>query len=215
MNGGKGPSVSERKTDMKHRHFIAGIVIAAGAVAAGAVLAQQGPMDGSRMGPGMGPRMSFEELDANGDGQITKDEMQAQAQARFKAVDTDGNGAISLEEMQAQARQRADAHAAEMFKQMDENGDGMISPDEMKGPRRADEMMDRMFSRADADKSGGISKEEFDAAQARMQQHMQQKQMGPDGGKMMQHKRMGGDCDGQGRGGPKPPMPPASQQGNN
>ncbi len=211
MNGGKGPSVSERKTDMKHRHFIAGLVIAAGAVAAGAVLAQQGPMDGSRMGPGMGPRMSFEELDANGDGQITKDEMQAQAQARFKAVDTDGNGTISLDEMQAQARQRADARAAQMFKQMDENGDGALSPDEMKGPRGTDDMMDRMFSRADADNNGSLSKQEFDDAQARMQQHMQ-KAMGPNGGQMMQHKRMSGDCDGSGRGALTPSTP---QQGNN
>ncbi|WP_084437105.1 EF-hand domain-containing protein [Pseudodonghicola xiamenensis] len=196
---------------MKHRHFIAGIVVAVGAVAATAVLAQQGAMDAAGMGRGMGPRMSFEELDTNGDGQISKEEMQARVQGRFNALDADGNGTISLEEMQAQARQRADERAAWMFKQMDENGDGALSADEMKGPRRSDGMMNRMFSRMDQDQSGTISKEEFDNAQARMRKFDHKRMGDPDGKHMHQRQwMMDGNCDGPGRGAGKAPM-----QGNN
>ncbi|MDK3019540.1 CREC-EF hand family protein [Pseudodonghicola flavimaris] len=213
---------------MKHRHFIAGIAVATVALAGGAALAQQqGPMGGRHMGQDMRPPMSFEQLDSNGDGQITKDEMQARAKARFDALDTDGNGTLSQEELGAPARKFADERTARRFQMLDENGDGAISAEEMKGPRRDDDMMNRMFMRSDADKSGGISQEEFDAARERMQARMGDrpqmggqpqmgKQHGMDGGMGHGHgmdrmhqkgPRMGGDCDGSGRGGMKPAMP--------
>lgn len=159
---------------MKHRHFIAGLVLAAGALAGGAALAQgmmSGPMGGPMGGPGMDRRPSFEELDADKDGTVTQDEMLAHAKGRFDAVDTDGNGQITLEEMQAQARQRADAMAAQMLKRMDQNGDGVLSFDEMPGQRR-ESRMERMFSRFDADGDGSVSQDEFDTARQRMGSYM-------------------------------------------
>ena len=44
-------------------------------------------------------------MDANGDGQITKAELQAYSAAEFSKVDTDGNGSLSIEELTAKANE--------------------------------------------------------------------------------------------------------------
>ncbi len=195
---------------MKHRHFIAGLVLSAGVLGTGAVLAQgQGQMPGPMGGMGMHQRPTFEELDTDKDGTVTSAEMMAHAKGRFDAIDADGDGKVSLEEMQAQARKRADDMAAKMLTRMDQNGDGAVTFDEMPGQRR-ESRMEQMFSRADADDNGGLSKEEFDRAHDRMGRDMDRKggRMGRDmdhkGGRMGDHKRMhehrmGGDCDGPAR----------------
>ncbi|TDE41028.1 EF-hand domain-containing protein [Antarcticimicrobium sediminis] len=193
---------------MKHRHFIAGLVLSAGVLGTGAVLAQ-GQMNGQMGGHGMHQRPTFEELDANKDGTLTSEEMLAHAQSRFATADADGDGKLSLEEMQAQARKRADDMAAKMLKRMDQNGDGAVTFDEMPGQRR-ESRMEQMFSRSDADGSGGLTKEEFDRAHDRMGRDGDRKggRMGRDmdrkGDRMGDHKRMherrmGGDCDGPAR----------------
>jgi Ca2+-binding EF-hand superfamily protein len=83
------------------------------------------------------PRIAkhFDEIDANKDGQVSKEELRAfheQKQAahaaeRFKSLDADGDGRISKAEAQAKAP-RLFAH----FDQLDANGDGFITPEEMK-----------------------------------------------------------------------------------
>ena len=95
-------------------------------------------------GPGAGNRMA--QADANGDGMITMDEMNAAMAARmeqmkdrmmkrhnemqqrmrehFKEMDTNDDGALTAEEMR---------HGA--FAKMDKNGDGYLTADEFK-PRR-------------------------------------------------------------------------------
>ncbi|THH35729.1 calcium-binding protein [Aliishimia ponticola] len=113
------------------------------------------------------PRPSFEEIDANGDGQITKEEMQAGREARFTSADTNGDGMLSAEELEAQMAARAKDRAAKMVERMDENGDGQISQDELPKPRRGGG--ERMFDRADANDDGALSKEEFEAAVEKMQ----------------------------------------------
>ncbi|MFC3615758.1 EF-hand domain-containing protein [Lutimaribacter marinistellae] len=142
---------------MKHAGFIAGIVLAAMAVTASGALA---------MGPGR-QMMSFEELDTDGNGEITRAEMEGHRAARFQEADTDGDGKLSLDEMQAQARQRADVRAQRMMEHLDADKDGFLNPAEMPKHERAG----KMFDRADRDGSGGISKAEFEEAQARMKDH--------------------------------------------
>ncbi|MGR3760205.1 EF-hand domain-containing protein [Roseobacteraceae bacterium NS-SX3] len=137
---------------MKHTNFIAVIVASASLIGAGAALAQ----------PGFGPhgaRMSFEEIDSDGNGEISKAEMEAVKEARFAAADANGDGKLSLEEMQAQGAKRAAERAERMLKRLDSDGDGALSLAELPSPRRHGDM----FTRIDADGSGGVSKEEFEA----------------------------------------------------
>lgn len=142
---------------MKYTTFIALIVAGSSVIGAGAVMAK-GP-------DGFGPRPSFEELDTDGDGEVTQDEMATMRARNFSAADTDGDGALSLEELRARALARAERRSERMLKTLDENGDGKLSAEEM--PHRGGHA--EHFSRLDADGSGGISKEEFDAA--RKQHH--------------------------------------------
>ncbi|OED47049.1 calcium-binding protein [Rhodobacteraceae bacterium (ex Bugula neritina AB1)] len=140
---------------MKHVTFIAALVAAASVAAGGMAMAK---------GKGHhGPKMSFEEIDADGNGEITKAEIQAMKKARFSKADADGDGKVTLEEMQARAQERANKRAARMLERFDTDGDGALSAEELPQPRRAG----RMFDRLDADDSGGISKEEFEEARKR------------------------------------------------
>ena len=150
---------------MKHTGFIALIVVAAGAVGAGAVLAQPGGKHGMKM--------TFEELDTDANGEISQAEIEAMKSARFKAADANGDGMLTLEEMQAHALQKAEAHAARMLDKMDANGDGSLSAEEMSKSHRSGHMFERM----DADGSGSISKAEFEQAR----QHGMKQGHGRDG----------------------------------
>ena len=84
----------------------------------------------------------FDEIDANRDGQLSKEELHAfhekmhaqHAQERaqrmaehWKKLDSDGDGRVSLAEAQANA-----PRLAQHFQQIDSNGDGFITPEEMK-----------------------------------------------------------------------------------
>lgn len=138
----------------------------AGLAIAGPVAAKQ------RHGERQGPR--FEMLDANADGFVTADEIEAARLARFTERDTDKDGFLSLEEMQAGAMKRFEGQGQQhragemadrsqrMLRYMDENGDGKVAFDEMPGHGA-----ERMISRFDADEDGKISKAEFDAARAK------------------------------------------------
>ncbi|MFO1462636.1 MAG: EF-hand domain-containing protein [bacterium] len=93
----------------------------------------QGPGQGAQFpsgstgaGPQMGQGSGRGPQDLDGDGQISKEEFLAPAEARFKSHDTDGDGAITLEEVVA--------HASERFQQADANNDGYLSPEEMPKP---------------------------------------------------------------------------------
>jgi Ca2+-binding EF-hand superfamily protein len=109
-------------------------------------------------------RPDFSQLDADGDGQITKAEMQQHHMARFSKVDTDQDGVLSRAELEAEGRQRVEEHVSRMIERHDANGDGVLSPDEMARPEKAG----KMFERLDADNSGGISEAEFKEVRAKM-----------------------------------------------
>jgi hypothetical protein len=153
-----------------------GIAALAAAMALGATgfaLAERG--DHARMGmEGRGPMagLDFAALDADGDGKITKEEMQAPRAARLAALDADGDGKISLEELKAdhlrQATERADQRAQRMMAAMDADGDGMLTAAELlAGPGPG-----MMFDRVDTDGDGAISKAEADAIRDRMADRM-------------------------------------------
>ncbi|MEY1556408.1 EF-hand domain-containing protein [Yoonia sp. R2331] len=112
-------------------------------------------------------RPDFATLDADGDGMLTLEEMQAAGAARFAAADADGDGALSAEELTAQMSERAARGADRMIERLDENGDGLLQQAEMQDSRMADRA-ERLFARADADEDGSISAEEFEAVKERM-----------------------------------------------
>ena len=164
---------------MTQTKILAVILATAGALAATTAMAKPGC-------GGMGPKMQFEALDADGNGEITKAEMQAHKASRFSDSDSNGDGKISTEELLAKAQERAAKRVERMISHLDKDGDGMLSQDEManRGGRHGD-----MFKRADSDGNGTISKEEFEQAR----QHRGGKHHGgPDGecdrgGKMEQN----------------------------
>lgn len=122
-------------------------------------------------------RASFEQLDADGDGQVTQAEITALRQSKFTSADADGDGQLSLEEMQTQAQSRATERTAKFFERLDANDDGFLSDDELPKPRNAS----KMFERIDADGNGSISEQEYaDAKEKRGHKHKRNKHSGSD-----------------------------------
>ncbi len=155
---------------MKYQGFIAAVLSAAVAVTATHALADRN--GGRHQMP------TFQELDTDGNGEITQEEMAARGAARFAANDTDGDGFLTQEEIEAAAMSRAADRAARMIERMDANNDGKLALDELKS--RTDG--DRMFDRVDADDSGSISEEEFAKMQDRMKQRHGKKSGPMEGG---------------------------------
>lgn len=139
---------------MQTKSMILGVVGAAMVVTVGVTAMAQG-----KHGYGHGQRPAFEDVDTNGDGKITKDEMQARADDRFGEADSDGDGAISRDEMIAKAMARVEKRVDRMMDRMDADGDGEVTQAEMQQMR--DKRMGRMMERMDTDGDGAVSKEEF------------------------------------------------------
>lgn len=156
------------------------------AMAFGGKDGDRGPM--GRKGGFM--QMEFVDVDLDKNGQITVEDLQAAAKARFDMADADGDGALTLDELKAQAEKRmADRMAAkgdgkgkgdrmgkmsekrmgwkleDMLAKKDTDGNGSLSFDEM-SPDQA--KLERMIDRFDTDDDNAISAAEFDAAQKEM-----------------------------------------------
>lgn len=144
------------KDRMTHKAFIA-LVLAGGLSCTAVSALAQGPR---------GPMPSFSELDANGDGELTQDEMTAHRTAQFNELDSNGDGVLSTDELEA----RIAARAGKMVERLDANSDGVIGQEELQARRGG--AGTRMFNRIDADNNGTISEEEFALAQDRARDRM-------------------------------------------
>jgi len=135
--------------------------------------------------------------DADKDGRLTPDEFKAHcgtvgvtpenAARLFPQVDKDGDGSISEDEYRnvfgvdlAEFKKRARKKwgtPEESFKAMDANGDGEISPDEFveacKQLNIPPERAEILFDELDADSSGGITPEEWEASMGLSKQDLQ------------------------------------------
>ncbi|TPE50268.1 hypothetical protein FJM51_12755 [Amaricoccus solimangrovi] len=60
----------------------------------------RGPRMGSHPGAG-GPRIDFAAIDANGDGALSREELETRATGRLSAADTNGDGALDRDELVA------------------------------------------------------------------------------------------------------------------
>lgn len=121
---------------------------------------------------GHGPAGMIEEVDANQDGSITKDEMAAHRTQRFLGADTNGDSLVSAEEFEAftdaERERKRTERRAKRFAKMDANGDGLISVEENAAAKS--KRMDRMFDRMDKDDDGVISEAELETAKEKMRE---------------------------------------------
>ena len=94
---------------------------------------------------GMGRAMMrdvFEQVDADGDGRVTRAEIDAWRTAQVARADTGGDGALSLEEFDALYRQFTRTRMVRAFQRIDRDGDGLIDASEIE--RRLERMIERM-----------------------------------------------------------------------
>ena len=124
----------------------------------------------------------FEQLDSNGDGKLSIDEMrdviiklgitleENQLRACFDHVDTDGNGYIDAQECLAFMEKFDEKDANDLLKEvfgfLDDDNDGFISKEELAKHFRTfdnftDAEIDEMLNLADSDNDGKISFDEL------------------------------------------------------
>jgi len=111
--------------------------------------------------------LNFADLDTNGDGKITRDEISAQRAAHFSAQDTNGDGQLSEAEVSAAAiarmQDRLSKRFAKMLQRRDANGDGQLSLAEVTDSARSAKLFDKM----DANNDGSVSRDELKKMQTR------------------------------------------------
>ena len=114
-------------------------------------------LDAARATFGRGGRGGgWMQWDANGDGQLSREE----AMARVDALDTNRDGTVSAEEMQAARGARGPGGRGQGFTRWDANGDGMLSRAEVaNAPRLSQE-----FDAIDTNRDGLLTVEELQAA---------------------------------------------------
>ena len=152
---------------------------------------QRGP--GGPGGPGQrGPGPNFVErimqLDEDGDGKVTKEELPERMQRILERADTNVDGAIDREEAEKMAEGFAGGppgggSPAERIMGFDRDDDGKVTGEEM-----PEWMRDRLLERADTNGDGAIDREEAEAMAERM-------------------RRAGGPGGGPGGPGDRPPRP--------
>ena len=82
-----------------------------------------GHMGGPMGGFGMMQREMLKNVDTNGDGALSQDEINAAVNARFAEFDADKNGSLSLSEFEALWAEITKPMAVRAFQFLDPNGD--------------------------------------------------------------------------------------------
>lgn len=125
--------------------------------------------EGPRGGQPMFLQM-FDQLDADGDGKLTPEELEAMGPGKaFSEADADGDGQLSGDELtafsDAREQQRKEMRQQMMLKRMDTNEDGQLSLDELqaRGPGR-----EEMFKSLDKDGDGVLTRTELQQARPMM-----------------------------------------------
>ena len=101
---------------------------------------------------------TFENLDINNDGKLSKKEIEKQRDFMVESMDLNGDKMVSTQELINRRAKRADFFAKRMIKKLDSDGDGSLSFTELKKSQQW--KLERMFNRLDKNNDGFISKEE-------------------------------------------------------
>ena len=111
-----------------------------------------------------------EMFDLDGDGNITREEVDTRRTERFTNADANNDGTITFEEFtvaaDAERAERMAERQQRMFERADQNGDGVLTFDETGGRE------DGMFERIDADGDGVITAEEREAMREQVRRRM-------------------------------------------
>ncbi len=110
---------------------------------------------GGMGGPGHGPMRLMEQLDTNGDGKLTKEEVDGVSQAKLAQFDTDKNGGLTLQEFQGLWLDFMRPQMVRGFQRFDADGDGSVTKAELEAP------LDRMLQHMDANDDGAIGRDEM------------------------------------------------------
>lgn len=103
----------------------------------------------------------FERLDRDGDGAITREEIDAKHNEHFAKADVNGDGDLSVAEMLLMREQRRLKHLERRRNHLDADGDGKVTAAEFAAARAG------FFDRADADGDGALTLDEMMAFRPR------------------------------------------------
>ncbi len=110
----------------------------------------------------------IEEMDANKDGKLAKDELKGRLKENFSKVDANEDGFITEEEFKSTPKmttgsreQKERPTYAKLIEEMDANKDGKLAKDELKGRLKEN------FAKVDTNEDGFISEAEFKNAPKR------------------------------------------------
>ncbi len=185
------------------------------ALGAGVASAQNGPMMPGQTGPGpMGPHghaIDFAAIDTDGNGTLSRSELQARATDRLARFDTDGDGALDRDELIAAmpgphgglmtvfSVDPGERWADRLLAMMGATETGQVEVSAL-----ADHRVNMLLAFVDTDRDAAISQAEVEAMQAHGRDW---KKRGHDGMQDGPRHGMRGD-EGPGRGGDDQGLPP-------
>jgi Ca2+-binding EF-hand superfamily protein len=111
--------------------------------------------DRGERGPGGHGQMLFEKFDSDGDGRVTRSELDKTRAEKLGSADGNADGQLTLEEFQVLWLEMARPMMVDRFQDLDEDGDGVVTEAEFGQPLAA------MFVYLDRDDDGAITAEEL------------------------------------------------------
>jgi hypothetical protein len=100
-------------------------------------------------------------FDANKDGSVSRDEVEAGLKTQFEAADADRNGSLNLNEIQAENGRRWQASGTASSPLIDWNQDGVVGFAEFSGTAHS------VFAQLDRDRGGSLVGAELEAPRVR------------------------------------------------